>query len=293
MDIRDLKVVFILYFAIQIYHMYIRYIMIYIVHWTRSEQGFNVSIVELPARREKYPLLTSWRDVSAFKRNTSTMSGNSRSREFPGIPASNSRPESREWNLPLAFPFPKMGMEFSICIPVPENGNGIYHSHSRSRKSGMEFSTRIPVPEIGNGIFHSHSRSRNLGMEFGIPVPLPEVQKSFPLTPDRLLFQRLVRWQFANVSFLSIFTVSQLEIAQTLNLTISPTFLLHQIALVFEGGVAQNSFMTWNGKVFLGLNKSFYQNSHHIFCPQVPVPGWGNHLLNGRYSMQRSWSRSL
>ena len=46
---------------------------------------------------------------------------------------------------------------------------------------GMEFVTRIPVPKIGNGIFHSHSRSRNLGMEFAIPVP--EVQKSFPLTP--------------------------------------------------------------------------------------------------------------
>ena len=46
----------------------------------------------------------------------------------------------------------------------------------------MEFSTRIPVPEIGNGIFHSHSRSRNLGMEYAVPVP--EVQKSFPLTSE-------------------------------------------------------------------------------------------------------------
>ena len=66
------------------------------------------------------------------------------SREFPGIPSSNSRPETREWNFSLPFLFPKMGMEFyGIFIPVPvfENGNGICHfpfpfpkskSHSRS-----------------------------------------------------------------------------------------------------------------------------------------------------------------
>ena len=104
----------------------------------------------------------------------STMSGNSRSREFPGIPASNSRPESREWNLPLAFPFPKMGMEFSICIPVPVNGNEIFlgfpgnsreFSVPESRERNFLFIC-IPVPENGNGICHfpfpkskSHSRS--------------------------------------------------------------------------------------------------------------------------------------
>ena len=117
------------------------------------------------------------------------MSGNSRSREFPGIPASNSRPESQEWNLTLAFLFRKMGIEFSICISVPENVNEIFLEFPgifRSRKSGMQFSTCIPIPEIRNGIFHSHFRSRNLGMEFAIPVPVPEVQKSFPLTPGSL-----------------------------------------------------------------------------------------------------------
>ena len=62
------------------------------------------------------------------------MSGNSRSREFPGISASNSRPESQEWNFPLPIPFPKMGMEFFTLIPVPENGNVIlWNFHSRSR----------------------------------------------------------------------------------------------------------------------------------------------------------------
>ena len=56
------------------------------------------------------------------------------SQEFPGIPSSNSRPESREWNFSLSFPFPKMGMEFFTLIPVPENGNGIlWNFHSRSR----------------------------------------------------------------------------------------------------------------------------------------------------------------
>ena len=67
----------------------------------------------------------------------STMSGNSRSREFPGIPASNSRPESREWNFPLPFPFPKKGMKFYgifIPVPVPENWIGISHSRSRYRE---------------------------------------------------------------------------------------------------------------------------------------------------------------
>ena len=64
------------------------------------------------------------------------------SRKFPGIPSSNSRPESREWNFSLSFPFPKMGMEFYgifIPVPVPENWIGIFHLDSRSRKMGMEF----------------------------------------------------------------------------------------------------------------------------------------------------------
>ena len=64
------------------------------------------------------------------------------SREFPGIPSSNSRPESREWNFSLSFPFPKMGMEFYgifIPVPVPENWIGIFHLDSRSRKMVIEF----------------------------------------------------------------------------------------------------------------------------------------------------------
>ena len=84
----------------------------------------------------------------------STMSGNSRSREFPGIPASHSRPESREWNFPLPFPFPKKGMGFSLPFPFP--------------KIGLEFSTWIPVPEYWE--WNLHSCSRNLGMYFALHV---------------------------------------------------------------------------------------------------------------------------
>ena len=92
------------------------------------------------------------------------MSGNSRSREFPGIPASNSRPESREWNLPLAFPFPKMGMEFSICIPVPVNGNEIF----------LGFPGNFPFPKVGNGIFYLFAFPfPKMGMEFAIHIHIP------------------------------------------------------------------------------------------------------------------------
>ena len=97
-----------------------------------------------------------------------TMSGNSRSWEFPGMPASDSRPESREWNFPLPFPFSKKGMEFYgifIPVPVPENWIGIFHLDSRSRKMGMEFAishsrSRSPkvIPAHGWGKF-KHSRT--------------------------------------------------------------------------------------------------------------------------------------
>ena len=92
------------------------------------------------------------------------MSGNSQSREFLGILASNSRPESREWNLPLAFPFPKMGMEFSICIPVPVNGNEIF----------LGFPGNFPFPKVGNGIFYLFAFPfPKMGMEFAIHIHIP------------------------------------------------------------------------------------------------------------------------
>merc|ERR1712105_434797 len=70
------------------------------------------------------------------------------SQDFPGIPGN-----SREYRPP---------------IPVPKVGNGIFHSHSRSRKLEWNFLLGFPFPKNGNGIFHfpfpfpkskSHSRS--------------------------------------------------------------------------------------------------------------------------------------
>ena len=94
----------------------------------RSTLCANIIILCLASR----PALSSFRvSLKLFILFLPTMSGNSRSREFPGIPASNSRPESREWNFPLPFPFPKKGMEFSLPFPFPKIGNGISHSRSR------------------------------------------------------------------------------------------------------------------------------------------------------------------
>ena len=47
--------------------------------------------------------------------------------------------------------------EREFPIPGILGNTGLQFS---SRKSGMEFATRIPIPENGNGIFHLHSRSR-------------------------------------------------------------------------------------------------------------------------------------
>ena len=100
-----------------------------------------------------------------------TMSGNSRSREFPGIPAYNSRPESRESNLPLAFPFPKMGMEFSICIPVPVNGNEIFLGFPGNFPG---IPGNFPFLKVGNGIFYLFQKSFPL-MAVSWLIPLVEV----------------------------------------------------------------------------------------------------------------------
>merc|ERR1712140_63700 len=88
-------------------------------------------------------------------------------------------------------------MEFSICIPVPVNGNEIFlgfpgnsreFSVPESREWNFLFIC-IPVPENGNGICHSHSHSRSRKWEWNLPfpVPVPEVQKSFPLMAARAL----------------------------------------------------------------------------------------------------------
>ena len=70
--------------------------------------------------------------------STPGVSGNSRSRPFPGIPTSYSRSQ-------------KLGMIFSFPFPFPKVGNAIFHS--RSQNLGMQFS--IPVPVTGNGLSKS------------------------------------------------------------------------------------------------------------------------------------------
>ena len=67
--------------------------------------------------------------------HVSEVSGNSRSRPFPGIPAFHSRSQS-------------LGMSFSFPFPFPKVGNAIFHS--RSQNLEMKFS--IPVPVSGNGL---------------------------------------------------------------------------------------------------------------------------------------------
>ena len=75
------------------------------------------------------------------------VSGNSRSRTFPRMEASDSLPEFREWIFFIPFPF-------------PNSGNGFFSFPSRSRILGMDFFIPFPFPNLGNGFFPFPSRSR-------------------------------------------------------------------------------------------------------------------------------------
>ena len=96
----------------------------------------------------------------------------------------------------------KSGMNFPLAFPFPKIGNGIFHSHSCSRKLGMEFSTCIlipenwewnlpfqfpsfpvipentnipfPFPKIGNGVFISVPVSKNCGWKFSLAILFPK-----------------------------------------------------------------------------------------------------------------------
>jgi len=68
------------------------------------------------------------------------VSGNSRSRSFPRMEASDSLPEFREWIFFIPFPFPNFG-------------NGFFSFPSRSRILGMDFFHSLPFPNFGNGFF--------------------------------------------------------------------------------------------------------------------------------------------
>ena len=93
------------------------------------------------------------------------VSGNSRSRSFPRMEASDSLSRT-------------LGMDFFIPFPFPNFRNGFFSFPSRSRNLGMDIFHSLPVPEFREWIFSLPSRSRILGMDFFL-----NPQKSFPLTP--------------------------------------------------------------------------------------------------------------
>ena len=111
------------------------------------------------------------------------VSGNSRSRPFPRMKASDSHSRI-------------MGMDFVIPFPFPNFGNVFFSFSSRSRIMGMFFFfhslpipklwewlflTPFPFPNFGNVFFPFPSRSRIWGMELTIPVP--ECPKVIPARP--------------------------------------------------------------------------------------------------------------
>ena len=72
------------------------------------------------------------------------------------------------------FPFPIIPGNNNVAFPFPKVGNGIFHSHSRSRKLGIIFFVPVPeswesyfsfpfsFPKFGNGLSNSCSRSQSL-----------------------------------------------------------------------------------------------------------------------------------
>ena len=76
------------------------------------------------------------------------VSGNSRSRSFPRMKASDSLPEFREWFFFIPFPFPNFGNVFFHSLPVPEFWEWIFSFPSRSQTLGMEIFHSLPVPEL-------------------------------------------------------------------------------------------------------------------------------------------------
>ena len=88
------------------------------------------------------------------------VSGNSHSRSFPRMKASDSLSELWKW----IFSFPSrsriLGMDFFIPFPFPNFGNGFFSFPSRSRILGMDFFIPFPIPNFENGFFQFSSRSR-------------------------------------------------------------------------------------------------------------------------------------
>ena len=92
-------------------------------------------------------------------RHGTGVSGNSRSRPFPRMKASDSLSRI-------------MGMDFFIPFPFPNFGNGFFLFPSRSRILGMDFFPSLPVPEFWEWIFF-------------IPFPFPNFGNVFFPFPSR------------------------------------------------------------------------------------------------------------
>ena len=88
----------------------------------------------------------------------SGVSGNSRSRSFPRMEASDSLSRT-------------LGMDFFIPFPFPNFGNGFFSFPSRSRILGMDFFHSLPVPEIWEWIFYSLPVPEFWEWSFSIPFP--------------------------------------------------------------------------------------------------------------------------
>ena len=89
------------------------------------------------------------------------VSGNSRSRSFPRMEASDSLSRT-------------LGMDFFIPFPFPNFGNGFFSFPSRSRILGIDFFIPFPFPNFGIFFY-----SRILGMFFFHSLPVPEFWEWF------------------------------------------------------------------------------------------------------------------
>ena len=111
--------------------------------------------------------------------DTSGVSGNSRSRTFPRMYASDSLSRIS-------------GMDFFIPFPFPNFGNGLFSFPSRSRILGMDFFIPFPFPNFGNAFFLFPSRSQILGMVFFHSLPVPKFWEWFFF--HSLPFPKLWEW---------------------------------------------------------------------------------------------------
>ena len=90
------------------------------------------------------------------------VSGNSRSRPFPRMKASDSLSRIMGMDFFIPFPFPNFGNAFFHSLPVPELWECFFSIPSRSRIVGMDFFHSLPVPELWEWIFL-------------IPIPFPNL----------------------------------------------------------------------------------------------------------------------